>query len=92
MIINCLIQSQVSIWASKFSLVLHEALGTIFGVATPTYQRIIDTDRDLRNFEIPKHLKICPSETNTPKVRGLQQGYVLGLKEIGTHFDLFALP
>ncbi|KIK58189.1 hypothetical protein GYMLUDRAFT_45397 [Collybiopsis luxurians FD-317 M1] len=68
-------------WSWQFTAFMHSVMEQIFGSSRPAYNTVIDFDRKIRDFPIPKNLRIkCDDLESRPEVY-MQRLIILTYKE-----------
>ena len=74
----------VHTWTWQYTRLLHNVMTSAFGAKMPPYPAVLDLDRKIRDFPVPKYLQpICASIEDSPPRQELtmQRWIVLSSKE-----------
>ncbi|KAH7911612.1 hypothetical protein BJ138DRAFT_1135262 [Hygrophoropsis aurantiaca] len=53
-------------WSWKYTRLLHQVITTAFGARPPAFSTILELDRKIRDFPVPKHLQPCCTHDTSP--------------------------
>ncbi|KAJ7157332.1 fungal-specific transcription factor domain-containing protein [Mycena filopes] len=71
------------LWTCKYSVLMHSVMSSAFGCKVPTYNTVLELDRQVRDFYIPVHLRpTCTVEfPSIPPYLQMQRFLALSTKE-----------